>query len=222
MKIIYNHDLYVQKEDLIYLYNNNNNFYMPFYLQALLKDAIVNGKDFVKVTDNNSIEYVYISNIPSFDELIRLKPKELLSRIHALELDYEDTLRIEEFLSVGEIINEKRNKEYFMNQYREIMRFHAEASKLEYPDVPYPYMISVTNGKYNAQVTYNMDRIVIYNADGTKATDVDDYDFIDHSFKELTHNFKKEEDIDLDMEFNGDYFIVKNKQKCVKRRLTRP
>ena len=219
MKIIDKKDLYVQKEDLIYLYETDK--YMPASLQGYLKSALVNNQDFVKITDTVGIEYLFSSNIPTFDELIRMRTETLFLRIdYLLRQDFLPREDLEN-LTVKEILDEKRRRSYLLGQYREMLRFKDEWSSLDYPDVPFPYMIAVTNGEYNAQVTYNLDRIVILGANGEAVKECDDKEFCDNSFKELTHSFNGEQDVNIDMGYNGDYFVVKNKTN-IRRRMLRP
>ena len=219
MRIVDKNSCYVQKDDLMYLYETDK--YMPTTLLAYLRSALVNKQDFIKVEDVMGLEYLFTSEIPTFDELIKLRPEELNSRIYELLENKELTEEEMEELSLKEIINEQKRRAYLLGQYSEIRRFKEEWTSLEYPDIPFPYMIAVTNGDYNAQVTYNLDRIVVYNEDGTTAKYCEDKEFCEHSFKELTHHFKGEQDINLEMGFNGEYFVVKNKNSNHKR-LLRP
>ena len=214
MKIIDKNDCYVSKDDLFHLFDNDD--CMPLSLQQSLRDAIIFDKDYVKITEDRALEYVYTSNIPSFENLAKLKISELKRQIMDITIEEMISDSYGESLSVKEIIRERRNMEYLIKQLKEMIAFKKKYSSISYPDVPYPYMTGITNGYYNASISYNFNTVVIYNLDGSRVEDVDDIEFCKESFKLLTHDVDNEED--LDMKFDGNYFIVKNKARKLKRR----
>ena len=215
MQIIDKNDCYVSRDDLIHLYDNDE--CMPLSLQLGLRDAIINEKDFVKIEEEKGLEYIYTSNIPSFDNLVKLKISELRRQIFDIVLEEALKDNHGENLSLDEIIREKRNREYMIRQLKEMIAFKKKCSKLQYPDIPYPYITGVTNGCYNASLSYNFDSVIIYNLDGSKVTDVSDIDFCEESFKLLTHDIDQGDN--LDMKYDGNYFVVKNRERKLRRKI---
>ncbi len=215
MKIIDKNDCYVSKEDLLYLFDQDE--CMPLSLQQGLRDALVNDKDYIRVIEDKGLEYIYTSNIPSFENLAKLKISELRKQI--VNIILEDTLNDNQgdSLSLSEIIKERKNREYIIKQLKEMIAFKKRKSQVIYPDVPYPYIPSIKNDEYISSISYNLDRVVIYNLDGSRVEKVDDVEFCNESFKLLSQDTS--EDIDLDMTFDGNYFVMKNKNK--KKKLLR-
>jgi hypothetical protein len=214
MQIIDKNDCYVSKDDLLYLFDNDE--CMPLSLQIELRSALINNSDYVKVNDEIGLEYIYNSSVPTFNDLSKLKIAELKRRIHAIII--EDMIRDNEGenLPLNEVIREKRNRQYMIKQLKEMIAFKKKKPKVLYPDIPYPYLMGITNGNYNACSSYNLDRVIIYNIDGSIVSDVDDIEFCKSSFRLLTYNTNPDDE--LDMNFDGNYFVVKSKQKNLKRK----
>ena len=214
MQIIDRNDCYVSKDDLMHLFDNDE--CMPLSLQLGLRDALINDKDYVKISEEKGIEYLYQSNVPSFESLAKLKISDLRKRIANIVI--EDFIKDNkgESLPLNEIIKERKNREYIISQLKEMIAFKKRMSSLTYPDVPYPYITSITDGEHIASVSYNLDRVVVYNIDGSKVENMDDVEFCNESFKLLTQDL--ETDDDLDMKYDGNYFVIKNKQKKLSRR----
>ena len=212
MKIIDKNDCYVSKDDLLHLFDNDE--CMPISLQQSLRDALVNGKDYIKIDDYLAEEYIYSSNIPSFDSLAKLSINELRKEI--LKIIIDDTFNDyeEEGLSLNELIRIKNNREYMLKQLKEMIAFKKGKSEITYPDIPYPYLEQITSGDYTARLSYNPDRIIIYNINGQKVENVDDIKFCLSAYKSLTRDLDSE---DLDMKYDGNYFVVKNKEKKLVR-----
>ena len=215
MQIIDKNDYYVSRDDLLHLFDNDE--YMPLSLQLGLRDAIINDKDYIKIEEDRGLEYIYTSNIPSFDSLVKLKISDLRMRMARITMEalLEDNKG--ESLSLNEIIREKKNREYLIKQLKEMIAFKKRRPLYTYPDVPYPYVTGITDGELVASQSYNPDRVVIYNLDGSKLTDTDDIEFCTQSFR----LFSREEELSdsLDMKYDGNYFVVKNKQRELKRRI---
>jgi hypothetical protein len=214
MQIIDRNDCYVSKDDLMHLFDNDER--MPLSLQLGLKDALVNNKDYVKITEDKGLEYIYTSDIPTFESMAKLKISALRKRLVSVVLegmmnDYEGTS-----LTLNEIIKEKRNREYIIKQIKEMIAFKKRMSTMVYPDIPYPYITSITDGEFVASPSYNLDRIVIYNLDGSKVEDIEDVEFCNESFKLLTHDL--DPNSELDMKYDGNYFVVKNAQKQLSKK----
>ena len=98
-----------------------------------------------------------------------------------------------------------------------MIAFKKKMPLYTYPDIPYPYMAGITNGKLVASPSYNQDRVVIYNLDGSKVEDVSDIEFCTESFRLFTQ--QDEASLSLDMKYDGNYFVIKNKQRQLNRRI---
>lgn len=214
MQIIDKNDCYVSKDDLLHLFDNDE--CMPISLQQSLRDALVNGKDYIKIDDYLAEEYIYSSDIPSFENLLKLEIGQLRSKI--IDIIIEDSFNDNDgySLSLNEIIKQKRNREYMINQLKEMIAFKKKKIEILYPDIPKPHSGLVANGELIAQLSYNEDRVVIYNRDGSKVENVDDVEFCNSAFRLLTRNFNV--DSELDMNYDGNYFVLKKKEKKLIRK----
>ena len=169
MKIISNRECYVQKDDLVYLIDNDYN--VPSEIIYNLTRAVNDESDFVKIEDDISIEYILGSDVPSFDDLNSLRIEEIQTRIDRLRSSFFDGwIDSNEETSREELINmiqDKRNKEYLLKQLMEILAYKKRISTLKYPDVPYGGMVTFTDGVLNASLSINQDKVLIYKSNKT-------------------------------------------------------
>lgn len=207
MQIINKKDCYVSKDDLIHLYDQDET--MPLSLQLGLRDALVNDKDYIKITEDKGLEYIYTSDIPSFENLRKLKIKELRNKINQIILDDMLNDNKGRDLSLEEILLEKKNREYMIRQLKEMIAFKKRISKIKYPNIPLPNEIQISNGLLNAALSYNLNSIVIYNLNGSKVENINDIEFCKNAFKQLVQ--KENDDLNLEMKYEDNYLVVKNK-----------
>lgn len=213
MQIIDKNDCYVSRDDLLHLFDNDE--LMPLSLQMGLRDALVNDKDYVKIEEEKGLEYVFTSNVPTFENLVKLKISELRMKMIGIIMEAALEDNHGESLSLNEIIRQRKNREYIIKQIKEMIAFKKRMPIRTYPDIPYPYVTGITNGDYIASSSYNQDRVVIYNLDGSKVSEVEDVDFCTEAFRLFTQENEGSED--LSMKYDGNYFVVKNKQKNLRR-----
>ncbi len=208
MKIISGNDCYVQKRDLEYLIDNNQ--YNTIEIYNEYKQSVFNDSDFIKINNYKVKECIINSDIPSFDELSSISINKLEELIFKIKLDiFDDDLTEEEISDINELLRIRRNREYLLNQLKEIVKYKKGISTLKYPSVPNNNYESITDGTYNASISINYNEVLIYSNSGSKISNPDDIEFCKVAYNLLMHDIQSEE-INLQMLEENDYIIVKN------------
>lgn len=221
MRIISNGECYVQKEDLEYIISNEKS--IPSSIYRELRNAIVDDLSFIKIEDKEALECVLNSNILDFEELNN-KPLSTLEafeyKIKAAILDScEDTNQMsKDELEALEL--ERKNREYILNQIRQIVEYKKRKSKIVYPSVPNPCVDGIDNGIMSANISLNFSEVVIYNLDGSLIKD-EDREFFETSYRLLMHDYLPyDEELNLVTNVNGRYITLNNiKRPTYKRKL---
>ena len=214
MKIISNKECYIQKCDLDYLVSNGVDVPNKVFNAFRNQDS-----DFVKIEDQESIDFIVESIIPSFEEINDLSYSKITRMMLKIKSDLESGFDSQEMTDeeIKEALLEVMNLKYLLKQLTEIIRFRLGLSSLKYPDVPNPNRGITSNGILNAAYSLNLDNILVYNIDGSKITDVDQ-DFCNIAYKLLMHDYIDTENIDLNYEFADKYLILNSKSlKLIKR-----
>ena len=224
MKIISNNECYVQRVDLEYLLDNNVS--IPKEVYNDYNRACLSNEDFIKIDNQISLRYILNSKIPSFEELNSLSTNNLekmILKIRVIMLDSIGEEKTEdEIKEINEILLEKKNREYMINQIKEIINFQKKCSKLNYPTIPNPNKEVISNGELNAAVSLDKNKVVIYNLDGSRVEDPEDKEFCKVAFNILTRDENINKELDLDMKYDGNYFVIENKlNKKLKKLMNR-
>ena len=220
MKIINNNDCYIQRDDIEYLVDNNRDIPNELFLE--LNMSVFDDHDFIKIQNPIAKRYVLQSNIPTFDELNEKSLDTLEDIIFKIKLaifDSDDELTSKEIEEINEIIRERRNREYWLKQIKEIVAFKKRVSKLEYPNIPNPNMCPLSDGKYNATISLNSDKVIIYNLNGSEVKEGEDLEFCETAYKLLMHDYMDVESIGIKTFVDGKYLVVEgiNNKRIRKR-----
>ena len=221
MQIISNNECYVQKVDLIHL---NQLGLLPSKLKELLTQT---DKDFIKIEDKKLIDFIINSDIPSYKELMLYDVNTLEKMIRKIKGSILDDIYDEESCEQMERLNEqiikRKTREYLISQITEIINHKLHKSTLRYPDIPDPSKFTFKTDELCASITLNEDKVVIYNVDGSRVYDPEDKAFCEIAFKLLTCNYLDEDNLELNMGFDGNYFVVEelNPKKNINLRRTR-
>ena len=219
MRIINDKDCYVQKEDIEYLIDNGK--IIPNELFMELKMAEFDSKDFIKIENPVALQFILQSKILSFDELNSFsisRLERLIVNIRLSMLDSED-LTSEELQNLKEMILERRNREYLLEQLKEMVAFKKKMSKLVYPNIPNPNTLVINDGNLYAANSMNPDKIVVYNIDGSEISSEDDIKFCELAYQLLMKDDSSEEELNLNMMYEGKYLVVENISRELKKKL---
>lgn len=211
MKIINNNECYVQRDDIEYLVDNNRDVPNELFLE--LNMSILDDHDFIRIKNPVAKRYILQSDIPSFDELNSMSLNRLEDFIFKIKIsifDSDDELTSKELEEINEIIRERRNREYILNQLKEIVAFKKRMSKLEYPNIPNPNIPSISNGICNASPSLNYDKVVVYNLNGSEINSKEDLEFCEVACKLLMHDYMDTESLSINTFMDGKYLVVEN------------
>ena len=216
MKIISNNDCYIQREDIDYLINNNKE--IP---SSIFNDFNNSEDGFVKISDEESKEYIINSDIPSFYDLYNMDEKMLKHLIFKIKISMIDDSSSQKMSEeeLKQVILEEKNRRYMLKQLLEIIRYKKMESTLKYPDIPHPNKLSVTNGVTNASHSLNFGNVLIYNLDGSSVSNKEDMDFCNIAYKLLMHDYFDTENIELEKIYKDNYLLLKNKNKKMIKKL---
>ena len=143
----------------------------------------------------------------------------MIFKIKLSIFDSDDELTSDEIKELDEMILERRNREYLLKQLKEMVLFKKRMSKLEYPNVPNPNYINVTNGELTACNSLNYDRVVVFNINGTPVSNEEDVEFCKVAYQLLMHDNEEVDDIDLEITSEGNNLVIKNtKQRYLRRK----
>lgn len=173
MKIISNKECYIQGQDLDYLIDNGVQYSNKICAEAINQlGSMPHPATYFQVKDPESIEFIRnFVDIPDFEELYS-KDICLLKR---LCIKIEQDIR-EDYLN-GEIKNcdaksmidtfkRRRNKEYILNQIREMIAYKKGLSHVEYPNVANPAIDPLDNGSVQVYKSIQPKKAVVHNVDG--------------------------------------------------------
>ena len=220
MKIISGNDCYVQRSDLEYLIDNTSKVSSDLYREYKL--SVLSDEDFIKIENPIVKKLIISSEIPSFDELNSLsinKLEELVFKIKIAIFDsFDDELTDDEIKEIDEMIKERKNREYILKQLKEIIKYKQRRSNLKYPDVPNNKYEYITDGVYNASISINFDKVLIYSADGSRITNPEDIEFCKVAYNLLMHDNILDSNINLEMIENNKYIVLNNICSKIRKR----
>ena len=220
MKIISGNDCYVQRSDLEYLIDNTSKVSSDLYREY--KMSVLSDEDFIKIENPIVKKLIINSEIPSFDELNSLsinKLEELVFKIKLAIFDsFDDELTDDEIKEIDEMVKERKNREYILKQLKEIIKYKQRRSNLKYPDVPNNKYESITDGVYNASVSINFDKVLIYSADGSRITNPEDIEFCKVAYNLLMHDNILDSNVNLEMVENNKYIVLNNIYTKIRKR----
>ena len=225
MKIISNNDCYIQGYDLEHLIYNDTQFPVSMYIDISKRRHHGDLSKYYKIEDKAQIEYLMNNGlVADFSELSMYNETGLKKLIDFFkkELYYEST-KDEEYDSntVSNLINtfrKRRQLEYMIFQIREMLKLKRNISNIEYPNVPNPCEMPITNGILKACRSIIPGNVLIYNEDNSSLGADIDYDFCETAFDMLKLDYKNSLDEDIKVEFSKfsddmKYYIMGYKTK---------
>lgn len=222
MKIVSNKECYVQGYDLEFLTYDESISNENRVKASMILDGI-DPSSYVSIKDKELLECILsndsILDFAHYNGVKLGKLNYLMYKTHIDLLCLDDNKGRCDF----EVYNiEKRKKEYFLQQLKDIIAYRKRESKCNFPNVPNPCLLPVTNDKLAASISLDFDNVLIYNLNGEVVTGEEDKKFCSMAYQILMHDWlcESDEKITLKSELSEDckYLSITQKQLELQRK----